>query len=108
MTPVIFLPCQQNYRAKQVMSNLKISFRITFYFYLKFEYSTIKKYSIKSMKSRIGLYGLLTFPFFSFLYQGALSGQSKAIESAEDVLLFTLPATAIGANIFEESRQGTW
>lgn len=59
------------------------------------------------MKSRIGLYGLLAFFYIFFLFQHSLLAQSKAIETTGDVLLFALPATALGASLFEENGKGT-
>ena len=54
-------------------------------------------------KIKSGLYLLF---FLSMALR--LSGQSKAIETSGDVLLFAMPATALGGSLIAKDYKGTW
>ncbi|MBJ2174769.1 phosphatase PAP2 family protein [Aureibaculum sp. A20] len=50
---------------------------------------------------------LIVILFFAFCFQNSIS-QSKTIQTSGDVLLFTMPAVAIGSTIFKKDYKGTW
>lgn len=52
--------------------------------------------------------GVVTFVLCSVLNVHSLSAQNKTIESTGDVLLFVLPATALGSSLIIGDTKGTW
>lgn len=69
----------------------------------KFMVKKIKKY-----RTQIGLWIHFYLFFLLLLSTTASQSQSRAIETAGDVMLFTLPATALTSSLIIRDYNGTW